>query len=577
MRDINGHTNSVIESPASTRNAKIHQETVPVQSLPTPEIVLEPINNGRIRYNRTNSNSPKHQSEVDKETTFSTFHTVETQVHTQPEVSKLDVNTSASSIERTHSGSSRQEWKEQMRKKHLPPFFTNDSFTADIEHTHTQQEQIVRSDGNSGSVHSLYYLSSDYHPDYLNTDSLPRHRILGLGNPNEVTNLQISPECDEIDTNLRSPNTCHKGNTQNGHESHTDSKLCTSPTNNHCHSNSKPVSADEIDIYIHQMASETNKQISHQSHENPERDQEIRSTYPNINDIREPAEGCNEEDEKQNYNDILQQSKSSSQESTVPQMSSNWTDIVEPILKKNETDDLDVSLTSCDPTWQQVKQYKLDRDRPASHSFDHETDKGFEEALSVEYEEYERSISSMTNESIGDSLDALNPFDLDNDFKNESFKTQAVVSKSRPASCSTVDSDNPFDYVPIETRRDVIKRSFSDNVNTQKPSFSTFKSSFTNSSNISSSHDLFGEPFGNDLSNGKTSTPNNNSPWPTIPEQSPDEENVFESDFASNVSINVPQKASICKSITSTETESNSDTKKEDSSGIIMDVAPVFL
>lgn len=570
MRDINGHTNSVIESPATQRPATINPDDVDAQPQDTPDIVLEPINNGKFKYNRTDSRSPNHHPETEKETSFTTFYTVETQVHTHPD-HKLDANTSSSSVERAHSGSSRQEWKAQMRKKHLPPFFTNDSFTAEVESTNVQEEeQIVRSDGNSGSVHSLYYLSGAYHPDFLNTDSLPRHQILGLENAKDVASLRLSTECDDIDTSLRSPEMCN----EDGKDSYPSNIYRDVPKSDLSPCKSMPVSADEIDIYIYQEASNTNSQLL--SNRSISGKQGQNSTYPNINDVREPAEGCNEEDEKQNYND-RQTPNSPNQNSE--HLSSNWTDIVEPILKQNEKDELDVSLTSCDPTWQQVKQYKQDRSRLAS--FDQETDRGFEEALSVEYEEYERSISSMTNESIGDSIDALNPFDLDNDFKNESFKTQAVVSKSRPASCSTVESDNPFDYVPIETRRDVIQRSFSDNGNTHKPLFSTFKSSFTNSSNSNSSHDVFGEAFGSDLSNGKTSTPNNNSPWPTIMEQSADDENAFESDFANGNVLSDSKQQNIHKvNNDPTPDDKGAPTRSdlnEESTGFIMDVAPVLL
>ena len=82
-------------------------------------------------------------------------------------------------LSRSVSGSSRCEWKEQMRKKHLPSIFVNEAFDSSdckvqnverIEHKSPPKRDI-----DTSSLHSMYYyMSSDYHPDFLMSDSLPR-------------------------------------------------------------------------------------------------------------------------------------------------------------------------------------------------------------------------------------------------------------------------------------------------------------------------------------------------------------------------------------------------------------------
>ncbi|CAC5389429.1 unnamed protein product [Mytilus coruscus] len=401
-----------------------------------------------------------------------------------------------------------------------------------------------------------------------------------------------------------------------------------------------PVSAEEIDIYIYKISdgklkanATVNKNLPMEYGGNDPQsftDMILNELDPGINEVREPAEGCDGEDVQLNSSKTVFNGELSVNQEPSEQKfpDDNWSDIVEPILKKNETDELDVSLTSFDPTWWHLRNYKFEDGRPVSHSpFDRKTDKGFEEALSVEplfqnrgrrpvshspfdretdkgFEEalsveYERSISSLTSDSFGDSINISNPFDFADDFKNKSFKTQAFVSKSRPASCSTVEGNNPFEYVPIETRRDVI-RSFSENIRGQRPLFSTFKSTYTNSN---TSHEDFGDSFfESNIRNIKTSTPNTNasspwptipdiktstpntnasSPWPTIPEQTYDEDFVFESSFDTIKSKRVHKQSFDDKSKHLNEHDYSSKTENSEntelSGSLTMDVEPIFL
>ncbi|XP_060071296.1 uncharacterized protein LOC132551202 [Ylistrum balloti] len=120
---------------------------------------------------RTSSAASSRSSPSQKQTVSSDHANHETPV------SYLDT-TIDGSLTRSASNS-RHDWKEQMRKKHLPSIFVNEAFDSgeahraritrqSVTHTHARED--------SSSLH--YYLSGDYHPDNLNTDSLPRKRHL---------------------------------------------------------------------------------------------------------------------------------------------------------------------------------------------------------------------------------------------------------------------------------------------------------------------------------------------------------------------------------------------------------------
>ncbi|OWF41103.1 uncharacterized protein LOC110462969 [Mizuhopecten yessoensis] len=83
-------------------------------------------------------------------------------------------------LTRSASSSSRHDWKDQMRKKHLPPIFVNEAFdSGEANRVRSMQQVATQSHAREDSSSLHFYLSGDYHPDYLNTDSLPRkHHLL---------------------------------------------------------------------------------------------------------------------------------------------------------------------------------------------------------------------------------------------------------------------------------------------------------------------------------------------------------------------------------------------------------------
>ena len=89
---------------------------------------------------------------------------------------------SKQSVQRSSSNSSRKDWREKIKKNHLPPIFVNEAFDGEDQGSVTERREKARralyqASGHTDLSTSLhYYLSSDYHPDYL-TESLPRHKL----------------------------------------------------------------------------------------------------------------------------------------------------------------------------------------------------------------------------------------------------------------------------------------------------------------------------------------------------------------------------------------------------------------
>ncbi|KAL4220939.1 hypothetical protein ACF0H5_019205 [Mactra antiquata] len=131
-------------------------------------------------------------------------------------------------LTRTSSGRSRRDWKEQMRKKHLPPIFVNEGYEAsdktpviDVQEIPTIAKRIAP---NAGGTSLNYYMSSDFHPDYL-TESLPRlkhHPSTESEQGEPYTNCDIDEVLDTdsitdrqlVNAKARAAHTYHEENIQ---------------------------------------------------------------------------------------------------------------------------------------------------------------------------------------------------------------------------------------------------------------------------------------------------------------------------------------------------------------------------
>jgi len=96
-----------------------------------------------------------------------------------------------------------------------------------------------------------------------------------------------------------------------------------------------------------------------------------------------------------------------------------------------------------------------------SFTFDEDTDRGFEEALSVGYPDASSIYSGTQGAPFGSVSEdpegsISNPFqECDASFEEDDFKTHAVVSTKSVDSRSTTSSESPFDCLPplrTETR-----------------------------------------------------------------------------------------------------------------------------
>ncbi|XP_033763860.1 uncharacterized protein LOC117345036 isoform X2 [Pecten maximus] len=141
----------------ATKSGTLHQQ----MSTPSPNI--QPAQRASSTISSRTSPSQKHSSgHIQNDNTVTCLEATR----------ELDLMRSA-------SASSRHDWKEQMRKKHLPPIFVNEAFDSGEANRARNMGQVAthaHAREDSSSLH--FYLSGDYHPDYLNTDSLPRKRHL---------------------------------------------------------------------------------------------------------------------------------------------------------------------------------------------------------------------------------------------------------------------------------------------------------------------------------------------------------------------------------------------------------------
>ena len=106
-------------------------------------------------------------------------------------------------IKRSASSASRQNWKDHMRRKHLPPIFVNEGYEPGDKSPSTEQMKVQAAfkEGvalREGGLPLNYYMSSDYHPDCL-TDSLPRNRIKqALSTESEGGEVYRNEDIDEV-------------------------------------------------------------------------------------------------------------------------------------------------------------------------------------------------------------------------------------------------------------------------------------------------------------------------------------------------------------------------------------------
>ncbi|XP_064599312.1 uncharacterized protein LOC135465875 [Liolophura sinensis] len=306
-------------------------------------------------------------------------------------------------VERS-SSRSRQEWKEQMRRKHLPAIFVNDAFEKEDSSNAVQNssppvsidpQPVEKSHKKEGSNSSLYYFCGEYHPDNL-TSSFSKP-------PTESESDGMSYQYDTVDISIVLDDT----------SSQTGAKITESKPFGSVSSGAKPP--------------------------------------------KKPVR------KQQSMGKIGQNSAKTENSSIISDSSVVITPNI-PMGRPVWPDDPETFEIS--EPFRDAKTFpsatSSQRSNSPSIHFDEEVDKGFEEALAIGYASvsaldsvpYFQSISEEPGGSLG-LPDDNNPFSEDNldDTRSEgSFVTQAVVSKHRHRHYSS-ESENPFDKVPINSSK----------------------------------------------------------------------------------------------------------------------------
>ncbi|XP_050411671.1 uncharacterized protein LOC126826700 [Patella vulgata] len=303
---------------------------------------------------------------------------------TSPTMSTLSTPSHAD-LERSASSNSRKEWKEQMRRKHLPAIFVNEAFDDD-------QTALPRDEKNE------FYMSSDYHPDYL-TNSLPRSVVKTHESESEGASNQYDD--DDIDHIL-------------------ELDKDKSSTSEQCMI---------LDI------SDDESSIREPSIQGDNKDPLKEAMVADLNDIFL--------EDKDNLNpSICSESPKFLKPEDMAFESSDKSVTIEPYTAVRRPPWMDVeeettSFQSSQPS--SVKHVTTD-------PYDNDIDRGFEEALAAGYASSMAGYSTM---ALGfDSIKEESEETNSQENLYSPFKTQAVNGFNSRSSSQT-SSENPFDSVPM--------------------------------------------------------------------------------------------------------------------------------
>ncbi|KAK3602736.1 hypothetical protein CHS0354_017182 [Potamilus streckersoni] len=540
-------------------------------------------------------------------------------------------------ITRSSSSSSRKNWKEQMRKKHLPAIFVNEAFDAQetknmekkrekkIKEKERERDKFYKTETESGSVHSMhYYMSSDYHPDYL-TESLPRQKsqqesesegVSGQYEEGDICNI-----LDNLSSNSSESSEFRRRKVETSSKRQRSSATQPEPSNDSFRektgdpgsdkSASHEVMKTNIEEGINQkeilrfklknnvksnrpdLASEKQEGVSLGTfkRETTVYTEEVvfegRTSFGRVEQVQNDS----------NFSDYFESSRYSTDQLELNSLNSSitnnhsvfhnkdrlrlnrqlnngdkteadrednssvtitvlkdknrqtpWKDDTEdPVIEmkdhiKSDTDTLK-NFNTCEINGQLLSPPLEDMHSELSTPtsiFDDETDRGFEEALEVNFITHTSiyggmgiSFDTIKEEPEDLTSSSSNPFmDVSSSSEEEPFKTHAVVSK-RPDSRSTTSSmsDNPFDNVPVKSSTDL-----SGNYHSQRQGIKPVRR-LNDEPEVEDS--VF--EFSNALSNRDVVARDNLSPWPDTNEPIKEDERSFDSDFSNSTFQNEPR------------------------------------
>ncbi|XP_041377681.1 uncharacterized protein LOC121390039 isoform X2 [Gigantopelta aegis] len=381
-----------------------------------------------------------------------------TSASTTPSKSSSTLGTPSRGQDLRRSSSARLEWKEQMRRKHLPAIFVNEAF--DTEDLPPSPEKVMNSPkkhSHKVSDLSLYYMSSDYHPDHL-VDLAPK---LQHQESEGVCNQYDDKDFEYLldDANAVADTSMSKDIEQAFHSVLLSESLKSGPDDEKVvegdlQGKSLRCEADD-DVFHNGVYSHS---LNRQANVASEQDIFVGGLVDS---------GTNENNIKTEFgstssfetmdNNMEPRSESSDRSVTIepytegrrpPWMDedfdSSFSAMVEPLIGESDTDTLKDSNGSSVFEMMAGGSEQCVSSVSSPPQFDEETDRGFEAALAYNYAYGHstslglcfESIKEEPEETVGDNR---SPFGDDEEL-SAIFKTQAVVS-SRPS--SRADFDQP--------------------------------------------------------------------------------------------------------------------------------------
>ena len=368
-----------------------------------------------------------------------------TSASTTPSKSSSTLGTPSHGQDLRRSSSARLEWKEQMRKKHLPAIFVNEAF--DTEDMPPSPEKVM----NSPKKHthrvsdlSLYYVSSDYHPDQL-VDLAPKlHHQESEGAYNQYDDKDFEYLLDETnavaDTSMSKDieEAFHNVLSESLKTGLNDEKVLESDLQK------EPLSckADKENGFQTNPFGELNREDSVDS----ERRESVEHSSSVVSDTALQADAVSTSSFETTDTNMEPKSESSDHSITLEpytegrrppwmdqDLDSSFSAMVEPLIGESDSDTLkDSNGSGVFETAANSDPYRLSDSSPAQ--FDEETDRGFEAALACNYVYGHSTSLGLCFESIREEPEEMvgegkAPFSDDEEI-SAIFKTQAVVASS---------------------------------------------------------------------------------------------------------------------------------------------------
>ncbi|KAL5015267.1 hypothetical protein ScPMuIL_009537 [Solemya velum] len=466
---------------------------------------------------------------------------------------KKPVTTPVRDLHRTSSGHSRTEWKEQMRKKHLPPIFVNEAFDSEEPANKSvppDRAQMYHNPEQMGSMNSMhYYMSSDYHPDYL-TDSLSRERqrqaesdsegIEGIYEEKDIANILDTYPREEASENSvyeleimtqvqkRTPLSGFPYGESDSNEDQTEMENLATPNDDeetidsegslHSPTSAEPVIKQSVPQHI----SNGTGFVESEGLETPVFRHATNNTYIFVDNESETS------DNSITFKPLREERMRPVWMDEMENDSNEDIPILTEVQSTHNVDGKDSDEHTINSINKRLDERSSEGSTPVSVVFDEEIDRGFEEALA-----FGNATSSYSYSGVGLCFESIkeepevSPKKHTDAFKrvdsSDVFETKAIMQRSN-ADDSNNENENPFDNVPI--RSPLVKNKINAGVRTLRSADYMLREE--------EEKELVDSGFTSGADNSVNNYVLPSYPWPEMPAEVREEaDNSFESDFSS--------------------------------------------